>query len=638
MAAFTKTTLFFITLLLVLPGTFLYAAGNNLALPPTIKEIENSNKLAQKTFTDKANRVQLSKEGVAKIIEATRKDVLQQLRKSGYEVAASKKPNKWINKVQSRLNFLELGGYFRVRSNYLYRCDLGTFIPGGSGTSSCPPPIAYFHDPDTVVETEDGDATKTERPHSLFSMNTRLRVNPTLNISEDVRIKGRVDVFDNMVLGSTPNFMTRGGWSNPSYPWSFLSMSQNPPMAGINSLYGALAIKRLFGEVSTPIGELIFGRMPLHFGLGILYNSGDGIDADYGDNIDGILFATKVFGHYIIPAYSVSYTGPVGRDGGRNDIGFLPGETGPRYDLDISDNVHTFFLTIAKKDSLADKKAKLNVGQSVFNYALLTSYRFQLYDSQAFSVLKENKSGEKVFTIKDFVPRNAHAAIASIWAAFYWDSLSIEAEFAGILGRISDTKDLDWEDGATPAPVWMLQGGAALKARYNLVGNRLKLGFDAGIASGDSGSSFGTRPRLSPKKFSADDKKITNFTFNPNYTVDLLLFREVIRAIGGAYYLKPSVFYEVTNRLTIAGSAMVAFSDVPKNTPGQEALLGLEFDVAAAYETPDGFYMKGQFGWMVPFSGLNHPSKLKGTNKGDFDKYGAAQSAFEVGLAMGMKF
>ena len=46
----------------------------------------------------------------------------------------------------------------------------------------------------------------------------------------------------------------------------------------------------------TPLGQLRFGRMPSHWGLGMLVNAGDGIDCDYQTNADRIMF---VIGHQV---------------------------------------------------------------------------------------------------------------------------------------------------------------------------------------------------------------------------------------------------------------------------------------------------------------------------------------------------
>ena len=155
---------------------------------------------------------------------------------------------------------------------------------------------------------EDNDGSAPDPDQNNYSANMRLRLNPTINISELTRVKTTIDIFDNLVLGSTPNYM------RSRVP--FMSMSQDSRHAGVNQLQSVIALKRAWAEANFPIGELRFGRMPMNWGLGILYNSGDSITSDYGDQIDGIMFTTRLFDHFVTPSYSIAYTGPTGRGGG----------------------------------------------------------------------------------------------------------------------------------------------------------------------------------------------------------------------------------------------------------------------------------------------------------------------------------
>ncbi|MEI6789829.1 MAG: hypothetical protein WCK42_01460, partial [Myxococcaceae bacterium] len=231
----------------------------------------------------------------------------------------------WKQESAPKLNFLELNGYFRTRLNVLNRCDLGTYVPVdrlsgeqvGQGTSGCPVPVSYNN-------PENFGKNSADRPSTLFGSDLRLRIEPTINVNEDIRIKGQVDVLDNIVLGSGS-----GLYWNPSYPYSFLSSTQY-------DLPGYLRVKRAWAEINTPVGEIRFGRMPINFGLGLLYNSGNQITNDYGDNVDGLMFATQVWGHYLIPGVFVSSTAQTQRGGGLgslgdNNQGFNFNEWGQRY-------------------------------------------------------------------------------------------------------------------------------------------------------------------------------------------------------------------------------------------------------------------------------------------------------------------
>jgi len=109
----------------------------------------------------------------------------------------------------------------------------------------------------------------------------RLRLEPTINISDQVRVVAQIDVFDNLILGSTPDSLISA--SQPDLRTNvaqaaILSNSQNPP--GQNTFTSAISPKRVWGEVDGQLGSLRFGRMPWHFGRGMYFNKGDCADCD----------------------------------------------------------------------------------------------------------------------------------------------------------------------------------------------------------------------------------------------------------------------------------------------------------------------------------------------------------------------
>ena len=47
-------------------------------------------------------------------------------------------------------------------------------------------------------------------------------------------------------------------------------------MKKLNSLTNAVSVRRVWAEVTTPFGQLHFGRMGSHWGLGMFHNEGNG--------------------------------------------------------------------------------------------------------------------------------------------------------------------------------------------------------------------------------------------------------------------------------------------------------------------------------------------------------------------------
>ena len=157
------------------------------------------------------------------------------------------------------MQFFGLSGYLRVRSDAFYRLNLGlSALPG-----SLPP----FPRPLQAYDTGNGGiCSGSDRPDScrketILSSNMRLRLAPTLNVHSRVRVRMTVDIFDNLVLGSTPEGYRTDTTSRPaSAPLNAMSETQAVVQAGVNSAYDALLVKHVWGEVDLPIGRLSFGR------------------------------------------------------------------------------------------------------------------------------------------------------------------------------------------------------------------------------------------------------------------------------------------------------------------------------------------------------------------------------------------
>lgn len=596
---------------------------------------------------------------------------------------------RWIEEVKPKLNFLELDGYFRFRFDLFNRLDLGTYDPvTDRGTSNFPAPTLYrpFDGADCVDGQENfaGDACEAtaEDTQTLLSANMRLRLDPVLNVSEDIKIRSTIDIFDNIVLGSSPESLP-GFAQNPTLPLPLFASSQNPPQAGVNSLYDAIRVRRLWAEIMTPIGQLRVGRMPQNWGLGLLANDGNKLDNDFGDQADQIVFGTRVAGHVIAPGYSFSSTGAFGRGGGSGFTGdFNQGsflnEQGQRYNLDPKDDVHSFLLVIAKRDKDEDIEEQLRQGNWILNYGLFGVYRTQQFDNPNYYV-SGTPGGVNPVSPGDYVVRNANAGIGSLWGRFNWDKLKIEAEAVGIIGQADGTAvtsgGLNEGDGALNTvvdgevvgqPLFILQGGLAIESSYRFLNDQLEVGLDFGIASGDDAPGMGLRPVINqnPKAGDLDgrqygecldalddgdgiegdpvdgvncakvDNDITNFRFDPDYNVDMILFREILGTVNDAMYFKPHIGYYFTPDLGVRADIIYSQAVFASSTPGQENPLGIELDAKAFYATEDGFHLMPQIGFFLPFGGLNHFDKDLLSN----DKFATAQFAWTFQLFAGVQF
>src|SRR5262249_32807841 len=154
------------------------------------------------------------------------------------------------------------------------------------------------------------------------------------------------------------------------------SHSQSPPKAGLNAVQDSIVVKRVYGEATTPLGILRFGRMGSHWGLGMVHNDGNCLDCDRGDTVDRISFVTQPATDFYVRRM-IDWNG-VGPSKGRT------GEGGQPFLYTNQDHTISFILALAKRDTEQQAKTKLQTGLSVFNYGLHFTYRSQKNDPAKF--------------------------------------------------------------------------------------------------------------------------------------------------------------------------------------------------------------------------------------------------------------
>lgn len=519
----------------------------------------------------------------------------------------------WVDEKR-KLELVTFDGYLRVRPDLFYKYDMGRGV-------------------DTA-----GFATFPRAPNSLnertqAGVNMRFRFEPTINVSEEVRVRAQVDALDNLVWGSTPDYAFsrnagNGYWSDRN-EFSIFSASQTAQRSGINSLQDSIAVKRVWGEVSTPVGILRFGRMGSHWGLGMLHNDGNGIDNDFGDTVDRVSFtAEPLAGFYVTPMMDFNIEGP-------SSVRTLEG--GQPFDLSNSDDAHSYILAVQRRDTEQERRAKLDANGLVFNYGLHFTYRTQRNDavdtlSQPFGVT-EGQAGSSV--TNPVVLRRADIFIPDLWAKLEHKDFRIELEAAAILGSIQNRALSASATDANQA-LNVYQFGAVLQGEYRFLNGDLEIGAEIGFASGDKAPGFGNAPRRKGSGLNGatelgdtegpqyrcdsgcSDNEINNFRFNRDFRTDMILYREILGGVTDSLYFKPKAKYRITQGFEAFASAIYSRAIFLSSTPGAlyegaNESLGIEINGGARYETEDGFYGQLQYGILFPLEGF---TKRDGTPQG----------------------
>ncbi|MCA9522067.1 MAG: TIGR04551 family protein [Myxococcales bacterium] len=504
--------------------------------------------------------------------------------------------------VVRKYPYLEHHGYFRLRTDLFWRAYLRTNVTIGPVerhfTSGFLPPLTENvtnNDPSSIFKnTGHRGATTTA------SANLRLRYSPTFHLSEGLRIHATFDILDNLVLGSTPDFHP----NRPDAPLSVFSTTQAPVSGMRNSIYDAIRVKEVYGEWRMLFAMLRAGRMARHWGLGIVNNGGTCHDCDYGTYNDRVELSFNVWKFTFALGWDFVSEGPTSASS-RTYLG-------QPYDLDQLDDVNQWTLEVlfnvpsSAKQKKEHKERLYTQLKPLFQAGLYFAYRRQFLDQS-----KDTSASGLNYNEYKFVNRNAWMLTSDFWFKLEWKPAAqhyLRVEFEGVFvyGKLGSTAQTD-SQGTIDSSRTITKWGAALEAEYRW--KQLTIGLNAGLASGDSARFFGV---LDSSNFINDpgNKTISNFVFNRDYHIDMLLFREVIGAVTNAFYVQPHVAYDLfagdEDSLGASLHLMYARALQASATPGNSPNLGFEFDLRIFYGERNKFRFEIEWGMLFPFAAFRN--------------------------------
>jgi uncharacterized protein (TIGR04551 family) len=541
-----------------------------------------------------------------------------------------------------KLEFLQLDGYFRTRGQLLDNLDLGRGTDA-AGRFLFPLPLQRIG--------HDVNGNLTGRGGTLATANMRLRIEPTMNVSEHVRLRAQVDVLDNYVLGS--NTSTLADSEGSPFPIPFFGSTrayvQNDPTAD----RPAIQPKQVWGEVETPLGLLMFGRMPSEWGRGVLANAGCGLDDDYGDIVDRISFTLQPLD---TPLGKVSLTPILDFDseGVLYADPTLGKALGQPIDAESGDDARTYGLKLARIDTEDEIRRKLDAGQSSVNFGAYYNYRAQRWIYPAWQTVGFDGSYTPTGApdTEPAAKRSGYAHVLDLWARYLKGKWKLELEGVGVTGSIGHVYTYSPDPTATDPNrvkrtdngygVDLQQWAGVLAVQYQAA-PKVSLGGELGIASGDPAPGFGNQPNATyiaaegsppepppygsaegPQYGQPGDHRITNFRFNPAYNVDLILWRRILGQVTDAWYLRPSLRWDIFPGLVFDGAVIYSQAIYSQSTPSARFVnntgadryaiadrgskpLGVELDGKLTLAPGDGFQAWTEFGMLQPFSGFDNP-------------------------------
>lgn len=505
---------------------------------------------------------------------------------------------------------VEWDGLYRVRSDADINFDLDT-----RGTSAIRPPIEST-----------GDNPAKSGNELLWTADTGLRLDPTIHISETLSVHVEAGILQNVVFGSlSDNRLTRSNDMIRPDPSRTVFQSNQLSPREREWYEDAVQINELWGEVDTFLGEFRAGRMDNDWGLGMHANGGDCADCNYGDHVDRIQFTTKPLGlFYTSAAIDFPDQGVTSQSANRAQ--------GQPYDLSHIDDARQYTFSIFDKPrSRKEKKVeqqKLKEDQvPVLNGGARFTYRNQkgLYTDQV-SNQSNGLNGQLIY-------RGLNMYAPDLWAQLLYHPdpdtyVRVELEGVGIFGDIDnatrapvrDDQNDDvncFEEGdrdnnpdvcssngeADDTSQGISQIGAALESELYF-GGPVRFGLNSGYASGGSAANWGYQ--------ATNGRQHEFFRFDPNYHVDLILFREVLGTVTNAYYANPYAqarFFESPDqRMEVQLDAIASRASNIDGTPaGSEGSgwLGFELDAAVRYLQIDQFQAGLEGGVLFPFGALD---------------------------------
>ncbi|MDI3289231.1 TIGR04551 family protein [Polyangium sp. 15x6] len=531
---------------------------------------------------------------------------------------------------------LEIHGLFRVRAELFHHFSLGRRELPDRALWPQPPDNAYYPTSGAIqTVTLCGDvptATTACENNTQAGANMRFRLTPELHISDNLRVLSQIDILDNFVLGSTPEGYwntpadaggyrvgTRGGYA----PLGALATTSWAPVAGQTSTVDSIIVKRAWGEYVTPVGLLRFGRMPNQWGLGILNNEGNGYDSDYQSTVDRIMFVTgiKKYDLYFAGAWDFISEGPTSAA--------LREQQGQPYDLGQLDDVSQYVFMAARKRDPELARLDLAKGLPVINGGIYFAYRNQVLANDTTDAQTSATFGQSASDIRTgYARRGAQFFTPDLWFQFLYKKFRFEAEASMTYGTIDNLQTaggttvernpLDAEDTGWTVRSFIV----AAQSEFRALDDKLRLDLGFGWASGDPDVEGLAPPRGGVERQLTADRTFSTGRFHPDYRVDLILWRNIMSRVQGAYYLRPSVQYDFArdpNGQRLGGSAALIWSRASEfiQTPGNKRDLGVELDFSLYFQAKDGtlndkpdqmggFYTMLQYGVLFPLGGFDY--------------------------------
>ncbi|MBI4411700.1 MAG: hypothetical protein HY541_04370 [Deltaproteobacteria bacterium] len=167
-------------------------------------------------------------------------------------------------------------GYYRLRFEYTHDLDLQR--------------------PNSGIVPGDPNNDSNDRFGTIAFGQQRFRLNPLIKLNDHLSLHGEIDFLDNLLFGQSD---VQGlSLSNPITGTIVLPDANGPSGVigspggdALGSGGGNVNVRQVYVDILTAGGKFRIGRQASIWGLGILTNDGEGLEGDFGDIYDRVLYA-----------------------------------------------------------------------------------------------------------------------------------------------------------------------------------------------------------------------------------------------------------------------------------------------------------------------------------------------------------
>jgi hypothetical protein len=396
-----------------------------------------------------------------------------------------------------------------------------------------------------------------------------LVLRPKIVAGDGLTIFGQFDILNDSAY---PNSQMGQVWGNgvgdgtPSSSEDSSTVSQKQKAETIE-------VSQLYLTYNHEYGNLILGRAPLHFGLGITHNAGRGLFDHWYDTRDMAAFKFVVGNLYFMPIFGKPSENTINNSDDINDYMFNFQYENPETEIELG---VLYWLRKAGQQG-SDAPSSTSVGGA-----------------------GATNTGEvDMKTVSVYFKRGSERFNGGLEAAF-------QSGETGIMTT-----------GSEPSNVSLGGVGVAAELEYRGQDSKTKWSLKSGFASGDDPSTTA---------------KFEGFIFDRNYDVAMLMFnrplgqydifgtsldtgavrdadqninRADVEAVSNTIYVAPGARYHFSDRWAWDNTVIAGWltenplaGSTPERNPGKE--LGYEFDTSLIFTPRKGVMWVNQAGFLFP--------------------------------------